>query len=111
MTKGGQTTRLRVRPRQAPFDVQLGRWRDGRLVAVYSRCVRERGSWSIPLTAAGGCRLWAYDFSTRKERALHVVAPRHVTPMFLRQRHRGHRQRAYESPASVGEQHLDLTGK
>lgn len=83
MTKGAETTRLRVPARESPFDVQLGRGRDGRLVAVYSRCARDRGDWSNPFKTARQCRLWAYDFRSGDERPLNVVTPKKVTSMFL----------------------------
>lgn len=69
--------RLPVAPRAVPFDVNLGPDRDGRAVAVYSRCTREpepSGSEESssgpypPYTRGRGCDLYRFDFATGKER-------------------------------------------
>jgi hypothetical protein len=83
MTKGGRITRLPVAPRGAPFDVQVVRGPDGRLLAVYSRCRKDRTTSSIPFARLRGRRLRAFDFAARRERRLHVVRPEGVTSMFL----------------------------
>jgi dipeptidyl aminopeptidase/acylaminoacyl peptidase len=55
---------LPVKPRAAPFDVDLGPGARGLVVAVYSRCRREpTGAYDT----GRGCDLYLYDFITRRE--------------------------------------------
>lgn len=76
----GRTSRLRVRTRQVPFDIDLGPGPDGQTVAVYSRCREEPllvGENDLPLYASGGgCDLFLYDFRRRSERRLNIARPR-----------------------------------
>ena len=67
---GGKRGRLPVRPRRAPFDVNLGPDGKGGVVAAYSRCGEaedQRGSPYPTWAKARGCDLFRYDFSTGKE--------------------------------------------
>jgi hypothetical protein len=62
----GKMRRLPIAPRQSPFDVDLGPNRQGRPVAVYSRCTQ------VPIPGAIqdgtlGCDLYAYDFARGRE--------------------------------------------
>jgi hypothetical protein len=74
----GHIRRLPVPIRAVPFDVDLGRGPDGRLLAVYSRCRREpvlvTGTGLPVYASGGGCRLFRYSFATRKERPLDGVS-------------------------------------
>jgi hypothetical protein len=75
----GEVRRLAVAPRPVPFDVDLGPDREGRTVAVYSRCAREpelpatgrslSGPYP-PYTRGQGCDLYRFDFATATERKL-----------------------------------------
>lgn len=76
---GGATRTLPVRPREVPFDVDLGPGRDGGLVAAYSRCrveARERATGTVlPAYARGrGCDVYAYGFRTRRETRISSVS-------------------------------------
>ena len=79
MARGGKITTLPVPWRYVPFDVDLGPGPDGRVRAVYSRCVREPG-WSrgysyLPLWTRGrGCDIYIYDFRSRREHRLDSVS-------------------------------------
>lgn len=72
----GEVRRLPVAPRAVPFDVNLGPDRDGRTVAVYSRCAREPDLAETddpsasypPYTRGRGCDLYRFDFVTGAER-------------------------------------------
>lgn len=68
---GNRVRTLAVRGRSVPFDVDLGPGEDGTQVAVYSRCRVETGVFpglSTPNYAAGrGCRIFRYDFATKRE--------------------------------------------
>jgi hypothetical protein len=67
----GRSEVLPIAPRRVPFDVDLGPDARGRVVAVYSRCSRERAVWVLgadtPTTLPSGCVLYRYDFTTRRE--------------------------------------------
>lgn len=58
----GKTSRVPVLSRRVPFDVDLGPGPRKGVAAVYSRCPSDTGS-----SAAGGCRLFRYDFASRSE--------------------------------------------
>lgn len=73
----GRVSRVPIRPRRVPFDVDLGPRGRGRTVAAYSRCrvdsVSRLGHDSLPdPTASSGCRLYLYDFHTRRETRLRL---------------------------------------
>jgi hypothetical protein len=74
----GRTELLRVAPRRAPFDVDLGPDTHGRAAAVYSRCRRERPVWMLgagtPAGPPSGCVLYRYDFATRREGRIAGIA-------------------------------------
>lgn len=65
-----------VPTRRGPFDVELGIDGRGRLVAVYSRCARQRvseprsGSPFPRLDTASGCAVHQYRFADERERLL-----------------------------------------
>lgn len=63
-----------VRPRDTPFDVDLGSDGRGGSLAVYSRCSRRlRHDRPAPPQGSGrdhGCDLYAYSFATGREREL-----------------------------------------
>jgi hypothetical protein len=72
---------LPVRPRGVAFDLDIGRDAAGRVVAAYSRCKTEPSdAYSqtlLPTYATGrGCRLYLYDFRSRRERSLDVPGAR-----------------------------------
>jgi len=71
----GRTRRVPgVRSRSVAFDVDLGPGPNG-AAAVYSRCRREPLSSADALPDYGGgraCRLWRYDFRSRRERRVSV---------------------------------------
>ena len=78
----GKTVAVRVRPREVPFDVDLGPDAHGDLVAVYSRCrsednpsVGDPRAQFVP-SVATGCVLWRYDFASKRETRLRGVARR-----------------------------------
>jgi hypothetical protein len=69
----GSIRRAAVAPRNAQFDVDLGRDAAGRTVAVYSRCPRitRPGTGFTPLPFGyAGCDLYEYDIAGRRERRL-----------------------------------------
>ena len=65
--QNGVLERAAVAPRSVPFDVDLGRDADGRLVAAYSRCDRDPQFFA---PTGRGCDLYAYDLATGLERKL-----------------------------------------
>ena len=69
----GAIRRAAVAPRNAQFDVDLGRDAAGRTVAVYSRCpnITRPGTGFMPLPFGYvGCDLYEYDIAGRRERRL-----------------------------------------
>jgi hypothetical protein len=60
-----------------PFDVDLGRDRRGRLVAVYSRC-REPLAESGSNFGRRGCDVYRYDVSAARETKIARIATRHA---------------------------------
>jgi hypothetical protein len=74
---GGVTSRVPVRPRAVPFDVDLGPDVNGDTVAAYSRCARDpkrrdprigNAIAQMPGWASGrGCDLYRFDFATGRE--------------------------------------------
>jgi hypothetical protein len=79
--RGERRIVLPVRPREAAFDVDIGRDAAGRVVAAYSRCKTEpTDAYSqtvLPTYATGrGCRLYLYDFRSRRERRLDIPGAR-----------------------------------
>ena len=74
----GITRMLPVRSRAVPFDVDLGRDRRGRIVAVYSRCREEpRGETAAlgPRRDSGsGCDVFQFDVASAKQRKLRSVS-------------------------------------
>ena len=74
----GLTTRLPIRPRAVPFDVDLGPDTEGRTVATYSRC-RKEPPRRAPITGnilaiqlyawskARGCDIYMFAFETGAE--------------------------------------------
>lgn len=76
----GQTVTPDVRARSVPFDVDLGPDRNGRTVAVYSRCSVEpdydasfaRSRW--PYVRGRGCDVYGLDVSTGRERRVTAAA-------------------------------------
>jgi hypothetical protein len=74
----GLTTRLPIRPRAVPFDVDLGPDTEGRTVATYSRC-RKEPPRRAPITGnilaihlyawskARGCDIYMFAFDTGAE--------------------------------------------
>ena len=72
----GVTSRLPVAPRAVPFDVDLGPDADGKPVAAYSRCRRDRRRRSPPRGPLAqlpewrlgrGCDLYLYSFEQGRE--------------------------------------------
>jgi hypothetical protein len=63
-----------IPPREVPFDADLGPAGDGRFIAVFSRCSSEprwEDTSSVPdYTRGSGCRLYEYDLTRRRLRAL-----------------------------------------
>lgn len=78
----GRVKRLPLRPRRAPFDVDLGPDAGGRTVAVYSRCRKEDTGGSPEFGGFGepqfarGCDLYEYSFATGDERRLRLPGTR-----------------------------------
>src|SRR6187401_2585675 len=74
---GGVTSRVPVRPRAVPFDVDLGPDAGGETVAAYSRCSKDprardprigNAIAELPDWASGrGCDLYRFDFATGRE--------------------------------------------
>jgi hypothetical protein len=74
---GGVTSRVPVRPRSVPFDVDLGPDASGETVAAYSRCSKDPPARDprignaiahMPDWARGrGCDLYRFDFATGRE--------------------------------------------
>ena len=74
---GGLTSRVPIRPRSVPFDVDLGPDANGETVAAYSRCARDpkrrdprigNAIAQMPGWASGrGCDLYRFDFATGRE--------------------------------------------
>lgn len=62
--RNGRARPVPIQTRRVPFDADLGPDRNGRTVVVYSRCREEDFTTLTPR----GCRLYAFDFHTRKER-------------------------------------------
>ena len=63
----------RIPSRGSPFDADLGLGRNGRLVAVYSRCAkyfRPERSFQPIRPYDEGCSLYEYDLNRRRERRL-----------------------------------------
>jgi hypothetical protein len=56
----GEARQLPIAPQQSPFDVDLGPDREGKMVAVYSRCARLPSPSSQDGTR--GCGLYMHDF-------------------------------------------------
>jgi hypothetical protein len=76
---GGTDHVLPVAPRMVPFDVDLGPDASGHTVAVFSRCVQDRSTWTLgasftSFAPPGECVLYRYDFATGREaRILGIV--------------------------------------
>lgn len=71
--RNGVVRAFAIRPRAVPFDVDVGPDRDGREVAVYSRCAREPARFGpgtvLPYFRTGrGCRVFSLDLRTGRER-------------------------------------------
>lgn len=74
---GGVTSRVPVRPRSVPFDLDLGPDESGETVAAYSRCSKDPGPRDprignviaqLPDWRSGrGCDLYRFDFATGRE--------------------------------------------
>jgi hypothetical protein len=74
---GGVTSRVPVRPRSVPFDVDLGPDANGETVAAYSRCSRDPVARDprignviaqMPDWSRGrGCDLYRFDFASGRE--------------------------------------------
>lgn len=74
---GGITSRVPVRPRSVPFDVDLGPDASGETVAAYSRCSKDPGARNpqignvitqLPDWRSGrGCDLYRFDFAAGRE--------------------------------------------
>jgi hypothetical protein len=79
-SRTGRTMTPDVRSRSVPFDVDLGPDRDGRTVAVYSRCSVEpdydasfaRSRW--PYVRGRGCDVYRLDISNGRERRVTAAA-------------------------------------
>lgn len=98
----GKIRRARIAPRGAAFDVDLGVNRQGREVAVYSRCRRtdpQRPRDWLPVHAFDdGCDLYEYDIAARRERRLRGPN-RRATSEFLPAIERGRLVFARSKPA------------
>lgn len=75
----GETSRLPIKDRGVPFDIDLGPDRRGRTVAVYSRCNREPvGDFAQGLppdrSTGRGCDIYRFDFATKKETRVEGVS-------------------------------------
>jgi hypothetical protein len=71
----GVTSRVAIRTRGVPFDVDVGPGPGGNVAAVYSRCSREPlpgfESQQMPFYFTGRhCRLFEYDFGAHRERQI-----------------------------------------
>ncbi len=70
----GRLRDLNAAPRRVPFDVDIGPDRDGRVVAVYSRCAQEGrpgpGVTTIAYRTARRCRLYSVRVHGGRERRI-----------------------------------------
>lgn len=73
----GVQHRLPVAPSPTPFDVDLGRDREGGLVAVYSRCREPLSGDNGGNFARRACDVFRYDFTTARERKIDAVNSRY----------------------------------
>ena len=86
----GRTTRLPIRPRAVPFDVDLGPDTEGRTVATYSRC-RKEPPRRAPITGnilaiqlyawskARGCDIYMFAFETGAEVRVRYASTRRAS--------------------------------
>jgi len=66
-------------PRRVPYDADVGPDREGRPVAVFSRCRREPALWSshmVDWTTARGCDVWQMELRSGRMRPVRAAATR-----------------------------------